>query len=358
MLLQKTMLLMILLLGAATARGEDAPTTSAVAATSARDAIERALPYLERGGVAWMQQKGCISCHNVACLIWSHNDAGALGLAVDDKKLAAWTDWSWKFSRSRRSTTRPLEVDNDGGGIDTLDQLLLGRRPRRDAPADAQRDAFLQDLRDLIVHWQQADGSWKAAGQLPAQHRPVAETNAVTTMWTILALATLDRAGDSLRNQSSDDAIQRALVYLKEIEPGVSTESLIVKLLVERRFGQRERADELVKDLLAGQRADGGWSWRRDSADSDAFATGQALYALSDVLGVAGSEAGSPSGSAPMQRGRDYLLRSQEPDGSWPVSPRAISSATNEGRLTRLTPIYQYWGTAWAVIGLKRTLAR
>jgi squalene-hopene/tetraprenyl-beta-curcumene cyclase len=337
------LVVMVLLLAGAAARGQDASASPAHGAREVRAAIKRGLPYLEKGGVAWMQQKGCVSCHNVAFLIWSHNDAAERSVAVDDKKLADWTDWSWKFSRSRRSSTRPLEVENDGGGIDTLDQLLLGRRAPG-ATGAPHGDAFAQDLRDLIVHWQQADGSWKAAGQLPAQHRPVAETNSVTTMWTVLALATLDRG------QASDDAIKRALAFLKTVEPGISTESLIGKLLVERRFGQRERADELLRELLARQHADGGWSWRKDAADSDAFATGQALYAL--------TEAQLPTDAAPIERGCSYLVGSQKPDGSWPVSPRAISSATNEGRLARLTPIYEYWGSAWAIIGLTHTLSR
>src|SRR5689334_5092364 len=87
----------ILLAGAAIADAQD----SANLTTSTRRAVERALPYLEKDGVAWMNTKGCISCHNVSFLIWSHNEARAAGVAVDEKKLAEWTEWSRTFSRTK-----------------------------------------------------------------------------------------------------------------------------------------------------------------------------------------------------------------------------------------------------------------
>jgi hypothetical protein len=364
-------------------------------ASAARDAVQRSLPFLEREGVAWMNEKHCASCHNVSFMIWSHNAARAHGIAVDEKKVAQWTDWTWKFSRTRREwfkltkasldaeprlalpadvrtkldplidkpfstdqeflaalgaaltpvemgehksallkrAARPCEFTNDGGGLDTLSQLLLGRTD------DRQKDAaFDADLRDLMLRWQQPNGSWNAAGQLPAQNRPRDETNAVTTMWAVLALSRVEPSGAPFK---------RALNFLKAAEPGQSSESLVVALLLERKFGQDERANSLLNRLLGQQNSDGGWAWRPPGA-SDAFATGQALYALSRC-----DEAPAKDATA---RARAYLIESQTADGSWSVPSRAISSATNHGRLDRLAPIYRYWGTAWASIGLSQTL--
>ena len=51
-------------------------------------------------------------------------------------------------------------------------------------------------------------------------------------------------------------------------------------------------------------------------------------------------------------------MGSQTADGSWTVPPAALSgSAVNAERLKNLDPIYRYWGTAWASIGLASTLA-
>jgi hypothetical protein len=293
----------------------------------ARTAVERSLPFLEKNGVAWMNEKGCSSCHNVSFLLWSHTAARERGIAIDERKLAEWTDWTRKFSKSRP----------DGGGLDTVSQLLLARR--RDA---AQRD-FLVDAQALIVRTQEPDGSWKAAGQLPSQGRPVAESNAVSTMWAVLALRSLDDPAPA-----AAEAIRHANEFLGRGKPEETNESLVTALLIKRSIGDAARAAPLLKELLARQRGDGGWSWRNDAASSDAFATGQALYAL----GRGGISSGDPA----VAHARRYLIDTQDKDGAWPVPAAAISSTKNPGRLNRLAPIYRYWGTAWASIGLSETL--
>ena len=393
----------------------DAKDEDHVADAEVRAAIQRSLPVLETDGVAWMTQKNCASCHHVPFLIWSHNAAREHGIAVDETKLEQWIAWTAKFSQSRRAwfklskqsldskasgdvddttrvpaevlnklaplvdrpfasegelvaemerlltrqelaqhrksllirASRPLEPDNDGGGLDTLSQLLLGRgRQVADASDAAAQKARAVDWRDVMLRWQQRDGSWKAAGQLPAQNRPVAETHAVSTMWAMLALAGTDHP-----DKPTQSAIARAAEFLQtkdaDASKHVSGESLLLRLLVAHELANPDRADALVKEVLAHQNADGGWAWRQ-SGPSDAFATGQALYAL--------RRAGVAADRPPLARACDYLVRTQASAGWWTVPSRAISSATNDGRLKRLEPIYRYWGTAWAVIGLSDTL--
>ena len=220
-----------------------------------------------------------------------------------------------------------------------MSQLLLGRAT--DAK-DRNAADFVADMRDLMLRWQQPDGAWKAAGQLPSQNRPHAETNEVTTMWAVLALASLDQ-----RDAPTDGGIKRAAGFLSNVTPGKSNESLVVALLVQRTLGHAERAPELLSELLSRQNPDGGWSWLA-GGDSDAFATGQVLYALTHCDRSADDPA--------VERARDYLIESQTTDGSWSVPGRAISSASTEARLKKVAPIYRYWGTGWAVIGLSRTL--
>jgi hypothetical protein len=68
--------------------------------------------------------------------------------------------------------------------------------------------------------------------------------------------------------------------------------------------------------LIATQRADGGWA-QRDELGSDAYATGQALYALATGGGA------SPTDAA-FRRGITFLLSTQQADGSWYVRSRAV----------------------------------
>lgn len=98
-------------------------------------------------------------------------------------------------------------------------------------------------------------------------------------------------------------------------------------------------------DLLALQREDGGWA-QTPWLSSDGYATGQVLYALHEV--------GMPASNEAYGRGVQYLVRTQQNDGSWHVSSRA----------SKFQPYFQsgfpydddQWissaATAWAAMGI------
>jgi squalene-hopene/tetraprenyl-beta-curcumene cyclase len=296
-----------------------------------RGAIERSLPYVGKGGQAWIEKHKCTSCHVVPFLLWSHNEARGAGIRLEQQKLDDWTKWSWDFSVNDKDKNGVP----GGGGLDTMAQMILGR----DRSTDAKFTEAAATLAELIVKMQQPDGSWKPGGQLPSQRRAAPETVAATTMWTVLALASLDKPGEAV-TRSRD----QALAWVKKnAKPGQSNESLLLCYLMERQFGEPARALELRKELLGKQHADGGWSWLNDEA-SDAFATGQTLYAL--------SYAGLPDDEPALVRARTFLVTSQRPDGSWYVpTTKKNKQKDNEG-------LASLWGSAWAVIGLARTLPK
>ncbi len=113
--------------------------------------------------------------------------------------------------------------------------------------------------------------------------------------------------------------------------------------------GDGAMRDRFRRDILAAQRGDGGWAQTPELA-SDAYATGQTLYAL--------HEAGVPASDAAYRRGAEFLLKTQLADGSWHVISRA----------PKLQPYFQsgfphdhdQWissmGTAWATIALSYRL--
>ena len=71
------------------------------------------------------------------------------------------------------------------------------------------------------------------------------------------------------------------------------------------------RLQPLAQALLAEQRHDGGWS-QLPALESDAFATGQAIYALRVSVGF-------PTSNPPMKQGIRFLLENQLEDGTWHV---------------------------------------
>jgi hypothetical protein len=96
------------------------------------------------------------------------------------------------------------------------------------------------------------------------------------------------------------------------------------------------------------QRADGGWSQTVPEPKSDAFATGQTLYAL--------SRAGFTVDQPEIKRAIDFLVMSQSPDGSWPMVSRSTPDGS-PGSAKLLTPI-TCGASSWATLGLVRLVPR
>jgi Squalene-hopene cyclase N-terminal domain len=371
---------------------EKPPTDKLPGDADVRKAIQRSLPFVEKDGLSWIDRKNCMSCHVVSFMLWAHVEAKAHGVPIDDKKLAEWTDWSRKRSLDQRvffklddkavaslpepirptlsklvgkgfthesefvaALTKTLPVEelkeqsetlvkkatmklggaNDGGGLETLGQLLLGRDL-------SQKDSdFDLGLPDLIVRLQEPGGIWKASGQQPSRRWSRATADQATTLWTLVALAGYDNPSPGVRK-----SIERGQAAIQKPAFDGNLEWLIARTLYERKFGPPAGSPEARGQLLARQNADGGWSVSPDGK-SDAFSTGQGLYALR----VAGLSADDDV----LRRGQKFLLDSQNDAGWWTVSP-ALTSNGGPDRLKRLEPIWKNWATSWATIGLAKSL--
>ena len=119
-------------------------------------------------------------------------------------------------------------------------------------------------------------------------------------------------------------------------------------LLGVRSGKSREALQTTIDELLALQRADGGWSQSVPDPRSDAFATGQTLY----VLSLAGLTADRPE----IKRGLDFLVATQKPDGSWPMISRSTPNG-EPGSAKLLTPI-TCAASSWATLGLARLVPK
>jgi hypothetical protein len=300
-----------------------------------RAAIERSLPFIETEGQRWIEEKKCVTCHQVPFMVWSLNAAAERGIVHDGQRLADCSSWAmdWKNLATKEDLEKG-EAHTLSRHHDPVTQLLLGRARREGDSSESWPAMFAERL----AAGQQDDGSWKAGGQLPAQKRPERETQEVTTMWAMVALQSYSVADDSLSSK-----LAKARAWLGDSADAQSTESWAVRLLMERSAGNASQSDRIRAELLQRQRDDGGWGWL--SADeSDAFGTGVALYAL--------AHDGLNSDRPAIGRGRRFLVATQRGDGSWAVK------GTKKAKAKQIEPTSVYWGTCWAVIGLAETLPK
>lgn len=106
--------------------------------------------------------------------------------------------------------------------------------------------------------------------------------------------------------------MKRASDWLRST-PALDTEDRVARLCALHVIS--EEVNEAARDILATQRADGGWA-QRDGMETDAYATATALVALHRAGGLATSDTA-------YQRGLRHLLDAQLADGSWHVRTRS-----------------------------------
>jgi squalene-hopene/tetraprenyl-beta-curcumene cyclase len=222
---------------------------------------------------------------------------------------------------------------NDGNTTDSSTLTLALSHGER-----GRQPAWPALFAERLAAGQLEDGSWNAGGQLPSQKRPERETQEVSTMWSLVALQSYGTSAES-----AAERFAKAREWLGAKTDGQSTEWWAVRLLLARGSGDHAQADRLRSELLSRQHDDGGWGWLC-SDESDAFGTGVALYALARD-GVGPNE---PT----IARSRQFLMKTQQSDGSWLVK------GTKKAKAQQLEPTSIYWGTCWAVIGLAETLPR
>ena len=106
------------------------------------------------------------------------------------------------------------------------------------------------------------------------------------------------RARDCLRSVSTEHTEERVMQLLGLYWAGAKPSGGIAAALIHK------------------QRRDGGWA-QRAGFPSDAYATGETLYALNQAAGI-------PTTDPVFRRGAEYLLSTQYKDGSWYVPSRSV----------------------------------
>ena len=199
-----------------------------------------------------------------------------------------------------------------------------------------------------IAARQEADGHWESADERPPQSYSPFTATAVS----IAAIQLYSHA--SLRADTTA-RVRRARTWLLSHKAGKTEERAYQIFGVSAVRKDPALLDKWARELKATQQPDGGWA-SLDGRPSDAYSTGEALWAL--------HEAGVPTSDAAWQRGANYLLKTQASDGSWHVAsrlhpPAPVSPAYFEtGHPYGHDQFISTMGESWAIIALAQALPR
>jgi ankyrin repeat protein len=265
-----------------------------------REAVTKSLATAQGPATKFLATGGCVACHAQHLNGLAVAAAKPFGIAVD-----------YELETREAQATAVLR------GV--LEQQLF---QVIDPPAgvDAQQFSLMQMAgsgisptlsTDSLVHhiaaMQRKEGDWPNYG-VP---RPPLEDGGFSH--TAKGIRALRLYAIPARKAEFDDRVARASAWLEKAEP-LTMEDRTMQILGIAWAGRNVPAGR-VEQLVSKQRPDGGWG-QTDHLGSDAYATGEALWAL--------HESGMPASDPVYRRGVDYLLRTQQDDGTWHVISRAL----------------------------------
>jgi hypothetical protein len=300
--------------------------------TSVKETINRGLDFLAKDNLAWRKAKQCAECHHAPFTIWALNEGKKQGYPVDEKELGDLTSWAVAKDIPVKATVNEPKQEP----IDVNEAPLLLALGIEAGDAGSTPD-MLRKLLASIISDQNPDGSWK----LSYEFRPIGSSPETLTTLALLALCA-PNAPDM--GQEGKVAREKGLEWLRAAGADQELQAVALRLILWRQLGLPSTEWEpLVKKLRGAQNADGGWGQTKD-AKSDAYATGQALYALARV--------GVKPGDEIVRKAQSYLAETQRQDGGWAMLSRAIM---RDGKPPKNLDPITHAGSAWAVIGLVRS---
>jgi N-acyl-D-amino-acid deacylase len=281
-----------------TALESPADMVEPVAEGELRAASEKAITLMQHSQRVWYTKQTCTSCHHQL-------------LPQIPIKLAREREVRFDEVTARDTSTSAFAYLNDLDlqlqGYDYIDVLFDGWALFAANVAGVPPGVATIASAQFIASRQLADGSWPTMDNRPPQSHSMFTTTAVC------AQALRQYLPDELKGER-ESRVRRAREWLLKAQPR-TTEDSTFRLLGLRWTGADENArQKAARQLRAEQRADGGWSQLPGFA-SDAYSTGEVLFALHEAAGLSIDDAA-------YQRGVSFLLKTQEADGSWRVKSR------------------------------------
>jgi ankyrin repeat protein len=299
-------------------------------------AVAKSLPLLQRSGETFTTRKGCVSCHHQSLVAMTVGLVRKHGFDVDEE--IANRERTGVLHNFERSRERILV----GAGV--TDELVPAYSLAGLAAEEQQPNVTTDALVHFLVLRQRPDGSW-----LTPVYRPPHDASEFT--FTALAVRGLRLFAPKGRKNEIARRIALARDWLLRAQPSETEDSSFQLLGLAWANADRPLIEVALAALLREQRSDGGWA-QLHTLRSDAYATGQALFALHVGGGLAVND---PA----YRRGVEFLLKNQLADGSWLVPTRSfplqpyVETNFPHGR----SQFISIAATCWATMALALTRA-
>ncbi len=305
-----------------------------------QSAAERGVRILEKAARNYPEHRDCFACHHQTLPLLALREARRIGIQINEPLFADTVKFVREHFEQRTDEMR------SGNGIPGL-ALAVAYGAWSFELADVPAPESLRRAMAMYVVWrQESDGRWR-----PSAFRPPAEQSHVSN--TSLALRTLQPlfSEDAEWSVTALATQRRALEWLDQ-QPCDLQEDLVFRMWSLTWFGDDAvRRREFIDRIAKRQGEDGGWSAERN-LPSEAYSTGLTLFALLDN-GVARD-------SLMIVKAVEYLMKIQQPDGSWFVETRAkpVQVFFDNGDPHGKSQFISITATGWSTAALARFVAR
>jgi ankyrin repeat protein len=309
-----------------------------------RAAVEKAIPLLQHTATVFHARRECFSCHHSGLPLVVLRTAEERGISFDRSAAVALARRAFtaKDSISLPSIDDAIQFDL------IIDPTMMEGYQLLAARAAGVPPTFVTSVyAHRMAGYQTAAGNW-----LTMDGRPPSSYSTFTA--TALAIQALRNYLPPQSVANGRARIAKAAAWLANSRP-ISTEDAVFRLLgLWWADAPKALRSAAARDLLKMQNSDGGWS-QLPGLTSDAYSTGQALYAIqsSDSAAIR---------RTPARKAVQYLLRAQQTGGSWmvesrqrtpmQVSPPFFDAEFPHGKQQFISTA----ATCWASLGLLSTL--
>jgi hypothetical protein len=272
---------------AATVAPEQSP------APSLRAAVERSLPLLQSASIEFLQTSHCVSCHHNTLTVLTLAMARSQNIRVDEDLAFEQQERTSEYVKQWPNSAASTGPDD----LRTVTSMLLSMSADG-YPSDESTDR----MAGILLRQQMQSGEWR-----PAATHSAASSDAIAV--AAAAIRVLQVYGPKNNREAAEAAIGRAAAWLEHAQPSDTAGRAYRLLGLDWARSSKDRIGEAARTLIALQQADGGWA-RDGGGESEAYATGQALFALLETKSISATD-------TPFERGATFLLRAQSAEGSW-----------------------------------------
>ncbi|MFT4590380.1 MAG: N-acyl-D-amino-acid deacylase, partial [Limisphaerales bacterium] len=311
-----------------------APTRSAAEVSRA---VNTGLRALDKGTINYEDQRSCFTCHHQTLPMLAQATARQHGFKINEELFRQQTKITHDGFKNRHDKLRSGK--GVGGQSMTVAYALWALDIAKWKP-----DETTEAMVAYLLKTQKKNGRFYVSPTRP----PLEDSPAASV--TLAAYYLREFASDK-QDADADASVARAKKWLIESKPE-RQEDWNARLWGLHLLDDDEaQIADARKAVLKLQREDGGWS-QLPNMESDSYATGQALWML--------SESGFSTDDPAYERGVRFLLDTQLEDGSWLVKTRSkpIQTYFESGYPHGKDQFISISGASWAVAALAKTQPR